>query len=78
MFLILLLACVAILSLVRKFRMEEMFLLIVVLGYFITFSIIEVQDRYNYLLIAVFTIFAAKIGSVAESFLARREIAIDK
>jgi len=50
------------LGVVKNFRTRNnryVLLLLVILGYFVTFSIIEVQDRYNFLLIPLFTILAA-------------------
>ena len=41
-----------------KFNSSEIFLMIITIGYFMTFAIIEVQDRYNYFMIPVFILMA--------------------
>ncbi len=52
-------------ALKRFFKISpgEVFLMIITIGYFLTFAIIEIQDRYNYFMIPVFILMAC-IGLV--------------
>lgn len=62
MFIILILTLLrVIIALFRRSR-RELFLMIVMVGYFLVFMIIEVQSRYNYFSIPIFTVFAS--GSI--------------
>lgn len=58
--LVILILCLAgvVLSLIHKSH-REMFLMIIMVGYFIAFWVIEVQNRYNYFMIPLFIVMAS-------------------
>ena len=60
MLLILLLAAICTINLLLCSTIEQTFLLIVLCGFFATFAVIEIQDRYNYLVIPLLVILSAK------------------
>jgi len=59
MFIILLFSCLSVFWSIRKHKNSFIFIMIILLGYIIAFSIIEIQDRYNYFLIPIFAILSS-------------------
>lgn len=61
MFVVFVMGAVTLLLVYRRTKSGELFMVIVCLGYFLVFAVIEVQTRYNYILIPIFTILAAQL-----------------
>lgn len=76
MLLVLLLSASCTIKLLLHSTVEQTFLLIVLCGFFATFAVIEIQDRYNYLLIPLIVILSAK--TLDRAYLRIKSILLNK
>lgn len=70
MLIVLLLCLVRIILSMRTYMRHEVFVMIVMLGYFAIFMLIEVQNRYNYMMISIFMLMAG--GAVSQIYSAAK------
>lgn len=72
MMIVLLLCLIRIILSMRTYMRHEAFVMIVMLGYFAIFMLIEVQNRYNYMMISVFMLMAG--GAVSQIYSAAKNM----